>query len=203
MERLDGIVGGLGVLVVAVALLGVAVSAPIAPGAQAFHVAFPEHAVPQPDQSGTIAGDGSHEFPVPIGARNLTRVTFALDVSAPGPRALADTVTMTLQRPDGRTQQQTGTLGNPAAASLTLTLDAPVGSPPAERDVRAPSSAAALAQVAGLASANGTGTWTVTVQVQSQGGAPLGPAHTEPHQLTLRVAAVVFEAVVQPPQPAR
>jgi hypothetical protein len=201
VERLDAIVAGIGVVVVGVALLGAASSGP--GGAQSFHLAFPEQRTALPDATGSITGDGSTDLSFPVEVGNLTRVDVQLQVVSNGPRVTPDDVTATLKAPGGRSVQAKGSIAGPGtggeAASLEMRL--PVGAAPPEQDVRAASEAAALQQAQALAARNGTGTWTLTVQVASQQG--LGAVHNEAHTITAKLAAFAFEAVVQPPAPAR
>ncbi|MCA1813697.1 MAG: hypothetical protein LC624_07070 [Halobacteriales archaeon] len=201
MERLDGIVAGVGVLIVLLALGGAVSSGPA--GAADFHIAFPEQRLALPDATGSITGEGTLDLRFPVNVTNLTRVEVQLQAVGQGPRVAPDDVTATLRGPDGRSIQAQGGIAGPGtggeAAALELRL--PTGSAPAERDIRAASAGAALAQAGSLASANGTGTWTLSIGVQSQQG--LGAAHNEAHAVTARIAAFAFRAVVQPGAPAR
>lgn len=196
MERLDAFVGGLGIVVVAAALVGAAASGPAA--ALSFHIAFPEERSALPDASGSVAGDGAKDLPFRVDVLNLTRVEARVEVVGQGPRVAPDDVTATLKAPDGRTVQARGSIAGPGTGgeSAALDLSFPFAPAPAARDVLAPSEAAALAQVSGLATHNGTGTWTLTVAVRSQQG--LGAAHAEAHAITARIAAFAARAVVQP-----
>lgn len=197
VERLDGLVGGIGLLIV-VAALGVAMSASPA-ASQVFRVGFPEQRASLPAQTGSIAGDGSQELRVAVGAANLTRLEFTLSVHADGPRVAGDTIVATLRHPDGRSEQKTGTLAGPGtAADASLSFAENLTAAPPEQAVRAPGPVDALAQEQGLASSNGTGTWSLTVAIAGQAG--VGAVHAESHALRLETAAVSYQAVVLPGQ---
>lgn len=195
MERLDALVAGIGVLVVATALAGVVVSGPGPEGGgRAFRIGFPEQRIPLPAQQGSFSGDGTRDVPVQVTTPNATRVAFTVRVTGAGPRAAPDSVEVTLAGPDGRRESQQATLPGPgASADVTLAFERPVGRAPATQDVRGASEAQALAGVAGQAHRNGTGTWTVTVTVR--GGLPV---HNEAHTIVVESAVVAYRAVVQP-----
>lgn len=195
MERLDAIVAGIGVLVVAVALGGVIAAGPGGAGA-AFHVVFTEQRVAVEAQEGAFAGDGSAEVPVEVAVANLTRLEFTVRLSGAGPRAAADAVEVTLEGPDGRSETQRGQLPPGGAAEVALTFTRTVRALPPAQDVEAASEAAAVAAAeVPPAPANGTGTWTFTVSASS--GA-IGPLHAEAHDIVVDTVAFAYRGVVQP-----
>jgi hypothetical protein len=198
VERLDAIVAGIGVLVVLTAVLGAA-TAPEGVGERGFRIAFGTERLPQPEQEAIVTGDGSAELVVPISARNATRLEFQVEVSAPGPRLVADSLTITLASPEGATEERTGTLPAGPGGSVTVDFAVDVGAAPAERTVRAEDPDGALAQAQSLASANGTGNWTLTAGIASQGG--LAAVHTEAHRILVRPSVIAYEASVQPEVP--
>lgn len=194
MERLDAIVAGLGILVVAVALGGVVATGP-GTGLATFRVVFTEQRVPLEAQDGAFAGDGSLDIPVQVNVTNLTSLTFTVRVTGPGPRAAADGVEATLTGPDGRSESQQGQLGPGGAADATLTFERAVRPLPAEQRIQARSEADAVARASGGAPGNGTGAWTLTVSVS---GGALPQLHTENHSIVVETVASAFRGVVQP-----
>jgi hypothetical protein len=197
MERLDVLVAGLGVLVVATAMVGVATSPRIA-GEGDFTIGFVEQRTALPAQQGAIAGDGQTDVPLQVQVRNLTRLEVTVRVAGAGPRAAPDAVTVTLTAPDGRAEQQQLQLPGPGpAAYATATFERDLGTAPPARVVAGADEAAALAAAAADSSTNnGTGTWTVRVAIT--GGTPLAQVHNEGHTIVVEAAAVGYRAVVQP-----
>ncbi|HEV8361554.1 MAG TPA: hypothetical protein VGR28_13980 [Candidatus Thermoplasmatota archaeon] len=193
MERLDAIVAGIGVLVVAVALGGVVATGPPA-GAGSFAIAFLEQRQDLAPASGQGAGDGAVEVPVAVALRNLTTLTFSVRVAGAGPRLAPDTIQVTVTAPNGTTYRASpAQLPGPGAqAEVTVPVEARVQAAPPAATIRAASQAAALA-AAGAPTTNGTGNWTVTVGIA--GGAPV---HAESHTVTVNVAASTYRAVPQP-----
>lgn len=195
MERLDALVAGLGVLVVATALAGVVTSGP-GGGARDFTVAFVEQRVPLEAQRGAFTGDNAAEVDVRVGLLNVTRLTFTVRVTGAGPRASPDSVEVTLQGPDGRRETQRATLPGPGgAADATLTFERAVASAPQPIIVRGASEDEAVAGVpASYASNNATGTWSVAASARGQ----VGALHTEGHNVVVEAVAMAYRAVVQP-----
>lgn len=194
MERLDALVAGLGVLVVAVALGGVVATGP---GGAEYRVVFVEASSPLEAQQATFAGDSSTEVPVDVAAvDNLTRLEFTVRISAPGPRAGADALQVTLTGPDGVEETQQAQLAAGGADDATLTFERTVRALPPEQRVRAGSAegAVAAAAVPPAGDAPGAGAWTVTVA--ASGGLPVG--HVEAHTVVVETVAFAFRGQVQP-----
>jgi hypothetical protein len=191
MERLDALVAGLGVLVVAVALGGV-VTAPPAGGAGTFTIGFVADRATLPPAQANLNGDGTATVPVQVGARNLTRLEFAIQVTLTG----APPTTTVAIAADGPARQHaegpaTVNAGVPTAtASGTLALD--LGPLPAPVTVQAGTTEGALA-AANRGTNNGTGAWTISVTVQS--GLPASPASAA---ISVTPTTVGYHAVVQP-----
>lgn len=194
MERLDAVVAGLGVLVVAVALGGVVASGP--GSGPEFRVVFVEQPQPQEAQMAALAGDGSVDVPLEVATPNLTRLQVTVRVTGSGPRAAADSIEVTLAGPDGRSETQQATLAAGGPADASVTFERPLRALPPEQRVRAASPEAAVAAAdPGASPANASGTWTVTVGIAG-GGLP--QLHVEGHDIVVEATAYAFRATVQP-----
>ena len=193
MERLDAIVAGIGVLVVAVAIGGVVATGP--GGQPTFDVVFQEVRSPLAPQQASFTGDASVEVPFNLAAQpNLTRLEVTVRVAGAGLRAAGDALTITLVGPDGREETQEAQLPPGGAADASVTFQRTFRSLPAAQQVRAADEAAAVAAAQVPAAAqNGTGTWTVTVAASTQGPPPL---HVENHTVAVEPVAFTFRGVV-------
>lgn len=193
MERLDALVAGLGILVVAVALGGVVATGP--GGGAAFRVVFVESPTPLQAQNAAFSGDASTEVPVEVAVANLTRLQFTVRVTGAGPRTGADALEVTLDGPDGRSETQQASLGPGGAADASVTFERDVRAVPPEQRVRAASAAAAVdAATVAPAPANATGTWTFTIAASSA----LPQLHVESHSIVVEATAFAFRGTVQP-----
>lgn len=191
MERLDAIVAGIGVLVVAVALGGV-VTAPPAPEAASFAIGFVADRATLPAATANLNGDGTSGIPVSVPARNVSRVEFAVTVQLTGAPPTT-TVNVVVTGPNGQRATGAGQGGAPGVQSQqTATIAVEVAPLPTAVTVQAADGAAALGSV-NRTSANGTGTWNVEVTVQS--GLPASPAQAA---ITVATTVVSWHAVVQP-----
>jgi hypothetical protein len=194
MERLDALVAGIGILVVAVALGGVLAAGP--GGNPTFQVAFVEQREALEAQQASFAGEGSQEVTFVADVINATRLEVVIRVTGAGPRAGADALEFVLTGPDGRSETLTGTLPPGASATASVTFTREVQPVPPAQAVRAatPDEAVAAARPpsGGIAA---TGAYTVEVVARGSG---LLPAHVETHAITVEPTVVGLRGVVQP-----
>lgn len=195
MERLDAMVAGIGVLVVGVALLGVATSGP-GGGEAAFLLTFPTAATELPEATGTFAGDASTDVVAGVPLRNLTQLVFDVTVASGGASAGPTTIVVQVEGPQGQQDEQQLTMPvvQAQASSVSATLRFGLAQAPANTPVRAGSAGEAAAG-AGPGTMNGTGDWTITVTAQS---GQLGLANRATYTVSVVPTATTYAAVAQP-----
>ncbi|MGQ0537096.1 MAG: hypothetical protein ACT4PT_13615 [Methanobacteriota archaeon] len=196
MERIDLAIILLGIGVALASFAGVAL---YEDAGGEFRIVFAVTATTlEPDPAG-VSGNGEFEIPFEVSTANLTKAYVNVSLSAPGPRAQTDTVTVRLVPAGAEEDERTIAFPVGAAASEVAAFELDFGPPPEPRTVRAASGSAAFGTVPPRLL--GIGTWRIVVSVE---GSAL-PIHNERHEAVPEVRLFHYSAgeELTLPEPAR
>lgn len=198
MNRVDGVILGVGVVVLAASIVGVILYDDTA--GTAFEVNFQESDATSLDELTDDGAAGEYSF-----EQNITNVTglansiFTVEVTRNGAVLTADMVEVTVEGPTGQTADCSFEMGAGASGSGTCDAEATVQEQPDAQSVTAENASEAEEMAEATLTTAGTGEWTVTVTIQAGQGAP-GPG-TPSYSITVTPQYTLWEAVASAPGP--
>lgn len=195
MNRVDGVILGVGVVVLIASIVGVILyDEDAGPSFEITWTAGSAQGVGEVSDSG---GAETYTFSIPINGTVLAETHFTGEVTVNGARLTPDTVTVSVEGPGGQSDECSFelTAGPSASGSCEVIFDiqdAPEGGTASAEDA----SAAEAEAEESVASDEGEGTWTVTVAITGGTSAP-GPAAAS-YSVTVVPEVVEYEASASP-----
>lgn len=193
MNRVDGIILGVGIVVLAASIIGVILYED--PAETGFQVTFAESSEQSLAEQSNDGAAGEYTFEVPVNASGLASTIFTVDASRNGAVITDDSVEVTAQGPNGTTADCTFTMTAGASASGTCVAEASVSEMPDGSVIDAEDAETAEAEARETLGTAGTGTWTVTVTITAGTGAP-GPGAPS-YQVSVTPAYTVWQPSAQ------
>lgn len=173
MNRVDGVILGVGVVVLAASIVGVFLYDDTA-GTE-FEVTFQESEATELDELTDSGAAGEYTFEQNITDVNgMANAIAAVEVTRNGAVLTADSVDVTLEGPDGQTADCTFEMGPGASGSGTCDAEASVQEQPDPRSINAENGTEAEQTAEDDLPTTGTGEWVATVTITAGQGAP-GP----------------------------
>lgn len=198
MNRVDGVILGVGVVVLAASIVGVFLYDDTA-GTE-FEVAFQESDATELDELTDDGAADEYTF-----EQNITNVTgmanaiAAVDVTRNGAVITADSVEVTLEGPDGQTADCSFEMGAGPSGSGTCEAEASVQEQPGSLSITAENASEAERMAGDDLTATGTGEWVATVTITAGQGAP-GPGSPS-YSISVTPQYTTWEAQASAPGP--
>lgn len=166
VNRVDGIILGVGVVVLVASIIGVALYDE--EGGQTFTISWQEADASTVSEQSDSGGPGEFTFDVPVNGSNIASVNFLVEVAANGQQVSDDSVSVEASGPGDLSAECSFSItaagmgdGSNSCEATTDVLDRPE-SFTVDATNRSAAEAAALEQ---MDQDDGVGTWTVTVTV--------------------------------------
>lgn len=165
MNRIDGVILGVGVVVLAASILGVVLYDEA--GGNTYNISWGEGEAVALDEQSDSGGPGEYTFDVAVNETNIAQMVFTVDVTANGPQVSDDSVEVAVEGPDGMSGDCSfGIPGGSQTGSGTCDASVDVTEAPDAATVRAQNQSAAEEDARDqVSTTDGQGTWTVTVTV--------------------------------------
>ncbi len=166
VNRVDGVILGVGVVVLAASIIGVVLYEE--EGAVEFAVSWEEGEATALAELTDGGGPGTYELTTTLNESMLARAIFTVDVTANGRQVNDDTVTVTVEGPNGSSADCDFTItATPTAESGagSCEADALFQEPPAGLSVQASNQTDAEQAALDQTAMPGEGEWTITVQI--------------------------------------
>ncbi len=198
MNRVDGVILGVGVVVLAASIVGVFLYDDTA--GTSFEVTFQESDATELEEltDGGTAGEYTFEA-------NITNVTgmangiFTVEVTRNGAVVSDDSVEVTVEGPEDQTTDCSFTIAAGASGSGTCEAEATVQEQPEATTISAENGTLAEEQAEARLTTAGSGVWNVTVAIQGGQGAPLGGGAS--YTITVTPAYTFWDAEASVPGP--
>lgn len=178
MNRIDGVILGVGIVVLAASIVGVLLYDDTA--GPEFDVTFQESDTDELEPLADNVNPGEHEFEVPLEVDGgMANAVFTVDVSTGTVRLSDDTVEVALTGPDGQTGDCSFTMAAGAGGSGSCQAVATVQAQPDQVTLNAENATEAeqTASEQALNLTAGNGPWIATVTITG-GTAPQGASYT-------------------------
>lgn len=192
MNRVDGVILGVGIVVLVASIMGVIFYEDT--GGTTYVIGWEEGSEENLDELTQTGGPETYEFEVPVNGTVLSQVNLEVEASISGSHVSEDSVTVTAEGPQGQSEECSFTIGVDEAGD-SCTAEASINEEPQGFDVQASNQSAAEQQAREqVASDNGTGLWTVTVEIDG------GQEVADPsYDVTLAPSLVEWSPVAQRP----
>lgn len=193
MNRVDGVILGVGVVVLVASIMGVVFYDES--GGTTYIVNWNEGDADTLDPQTDSGAADTYEFEVPVNGTSLAQVSFEAEVSTGDPNVNDDTVDVAVEGPTDESGDCSFDIAASGDGSGSCTADATVNEEPERMEVEASNQTAAReTALEQAASSNGTGTWTVTVTIDG------GTEVSEPsYDITVTPSVVEWEPAPQRP----
>lgn len=165
VNRIDGVILGVGVVVLAASVVGVILYDEQTP--ETFTTSWSQSEAIELEEQTDSGGPAEYSFETELNRSLLARAEFEVAVSASGANVNEDTIDVEVETPDGDTETCSFTLpGGQTGGSGSCTAEIGVNPRPTITQVTAVNATEAEEQAVEDASAgNGTGTWTTTITI--------------------------------------
>lgn len=165
VNRVDGVILGVGVVVLVASIIGVALYDE--EGDQTFTISWEEGDAQELEPQEESGGAGEFSFTAPVNGTNIATATFSVDVQADGLQVNDDTVEVAVSGPDGLSGDCSFQItGGSQSASGSCDAEVDVTEQPTGFSVDAPNRTAAQEEATEqVGSTTGNGEWSVTVTI--------------------------------------
>lgn len=163
VNRVDGVILGVGVIVLVASILGVVLYDE--EGGQTFTVSWAEGEATTLDEQSDSGGPGEYTFQVPVNGTLIADVGFTIDVAANGAQVSDDNVSVAVEGPTGQTGSCAFTISATGGQNSCQTTISVNEQPEGFSLTAQNRTAAEQMAIDRVASGNGTGVWNVTVTV--------------------------------------
>lgn len=165
VNRVDGVILGVGVVILAASVIGVIVYDEQSP--QEFTVSWSQSEAMDLEEQTDSGAPGEYTFETNVSQASLARAEFEVQVSANGANVQDDTVDVEVATPEDRSKSCSFTIsGGQTSSSGSCTVEVGLNPRPSVTSVQASNVTTANEEAQSQAQAtNGTGTWTTTITI--------------------------------------